>query len=127
MTIEIPDILTSISTPQLIKDDIIKQAKFIELGRGQGVERYAGGFSVVFPCIAADGKKWAFRCWFNSLENLKERYEKFSNDIKKSKLPYFCDFTYVDPGICVNGQDYPTTRMNWIDGVTIKCRISHDR
>ena len=35
-------------------------------------------------------------------------------------MSYFCDFTYTPEGICVNGRLYPTTRMKWIEGYTLK-------
>lgn len=125
---EIEDLMSSISNPALIKDPFIKNAEFEHLKIG-GYKRYTGGFSVVFPCTV-NNEKWAFRCWYTELGNVKDRYEKFAKDIHKSRLPYFCDFTYVDSGICVNGKLYPTTRMKWIDGETIKdyiCNNSHDK
>ena len=115
---EINEIVSSLSAPALIKDPVIKNATFYHLPTG-GFEMYSGGFTVVFPC-KVNGEKWAFRCWTNDLGNVKERYVKFSADMKESKLPYFCDFTYEDVGICVNGRLYPTTRMKWVEGLTIK-------
>lgn len=116
---EIDDIITSLSAPALIKDPIMRTGTFFHLPTG-GYEMYTGGFSVVFPCLA-EGKKWAFRCWYiNNLGDVKDRYMRFSVDMRKSKLPYFCDFAFEDIGICVNGQLFPTTRMKWIEGQTIK-------
>lgn len=116
---EIEDIETSLSVPALIKDPIIKAATFFPLPTG-GYEKFSGGYSVVFPCIS-NGQKWAFRCWYiNDLGNVKDRYMKFAVDMRDSNLPYFCDFSYEDIGICVNGRLYPTTRMKWVEGQTIK-------
>lgn len=115
---EINEIVSSLSSSALIKDPVIKNATFYPLPSG-GLEMYAGGFTVVFPCIV-NGEKWAFRCWTNDLGNVKDRYVRFSADMKESKLPYFCDFTYEDVGICVNGRLYPTTRMRWVEGLTVK-------
>lgn len=123
---EIADIETSLSVPALIKDPIIKNATFFHLPTG-GYEKFSGGFSVVFPCIS-NGQKWAFRCWYiNGLDNIKSRYMNFSVDMHKSHLPYFCDFSYEDIGICVNGEFYPATRMKWIEGQTIKDYIVQHR
>lgn len=116
--IEIADIKTSIENPQLIKDDHARNGIFKKDKRERLIS-YTGGFSVVFP-YEAEGKTWAFRCWHVELSNIKERYTKIGKDISKSRLPFFCEFEFVEQGICVNGTIYPITRMRWIDGDNIK-------
>lgn len=114
----INEIIQSVAVPSLIKDDFISKGKFQELPYG-GYVNYAGGFTVVFP-VNVNGEKWAFRCWHHDLGNLRSHFEILSEELQKLNNPYFCDFTYVDEGIVVNGLKFPTTRMRWIEGKDIK-------
>ena len=124
----ISDILTSISCPILIKDPIIRNGTFYKLSNGD-YEIYSGGFAVVFP-VDVNGEKWAFRCWQNDLGSLGKHFMVLSDELKRTSLPYFCDFTYEDEGIVVNGKIYPTTRMHWIEGLNLKdylCKYKNDK
>ena len=112
------DITQSVQIPQLIKDSFISKGNPLLDGRGNPIH-YSGGFAVVFP-FEVDGKKWAFRCWSADIGNMEKRLHTLSNSLKQLSLPYFCDFTYELEGIVVNGEVYPTTRMQWIDGKNIK-------
>ncbi|MBR1889175.1 MAG: protein kinase family protein [Alloprevotella sp.] len=88
---------------------------------------YTGGFSVVFPYEVANGEKWAFRCWHVDANNSKRRYEIISDAIQQTQLDFLCGFEYIENGINVDGRIYPTTRMRWIDGITIKDYICQNR
>ena len=112
------DIISSVQVPELIKDEIIKQGSVCLDKRGRPLH-YSGGFALVFP-FEVNGNKWAFRCWKADLGNIERRLNQLSEALKKVSLSYFCDFTYIPEGICVNGKLYPTTRMKWIDGYTLK-------
>jgi serine/threonine protein kinase len=112
----ISEILDSIKVPSLIKDDLIRKGTFDTTSRG--VKYYSGGFTVVFPVIVKHDK-WAFRCWHTELGNVRKRFKIISDYINNLKSPYFCDFYYCDEGIVVDGKIFPTTRMRWVDGVTI--------
>ena len=116
----IPEITTSIENHQtMVLDTHARKSQFQRNARGRLI-RYAGGFSVVYPYITSSGEKWAFRCWHAKLGDTKKRSEAISATIQKARLPFLCDFTYTEKGIIVEGTTYPTTRMQWIDGVTIK-------
>ncbi len=88
--------------------------------------RYVGGFSVVFP-YDSQGQTKAFRCWHINVPDAMKRYQIMSKDLKKAKLPYFCDFEYVPKALCVNEEIIPATRMQWIDGKNIKDYICEYR
>ena len=47
--------------------------------------------------------------------------------IQKAQLDFLCGFEYIDKGINVEGNIYPTTRMRWIDGITIKDYICQNK
>ncbi len=123
----IPSIRTSVENKDvLVLDNHAKNGTFERDARGRLIA-YAGGFSVVFPYKTANGEKWAFRCWHLDIKNSKKRYETISDAIKKAKLSFLCEFQYIDKGINVEGNIYPTTRMRWIDGITIKDYICQNR
>lgn len=114
---KISDVIISVETNQLIKDPYIKNGYPI-YDNGQ-ILHYSGGFAVVFP-FQINSEKWAFRCWTSSVKNVDKHLKALSKEMEKNRLPYFCEHTYVEKGICVNGEMYPTTRMKWVDGVNIK-------
>ena len=126
----IPDITTSVNNQKhLVLDSHVKTGVFRRDTKGRLV-RYAGGFTVVYPYNTSNGEKWAFRCWHSELGNVRTRFETISKAIQSSKLPYLCDFVYVDKGISVDGKIYPTTRMRWVEGQTLKtyiCKNSHSQ
>ena len=116
----IPSIRTSVENKSvLILDEHAKNGTFRRDARGRLIA-YTGGFSVVFPYEASDGTKWAFRCWHSDINNTQRRYELISEAIQKAHLSFLCDFDYIEKGINVEGTIYPTTRMRWIEGITIK-------
>jgi serine/threonine protein kinase len=116
----ISEILDSIKVPALIKDDLIRKGTFETTSKG--VKFYSGGFTVVFP-VVVEHDKWAFRCWHTELGNVRKRFKIISDYINNLKSPYFCDFYYCDEGLVVEGKVFPTTRMKWVDGVTINTYI----
>lgn len=123
----IPSIRTSVENKDiLVLDNHAKNGIFERNARGRLIA-YSGGFSVVFPYKTTNGEKWAFRCWHSDIKNSEKRYETISNAIKNAKLSFLCEFQYIDKGINVEGKIYPTTRMRWIDGITIKDYICQNR
>ena len=125
----ISDIKISIENKDFfVKDEFVKKGEFVRNSNGS-LQMYAGGFTAVFP-VVVNGEKWAFRCWHSDLGNVKRRFSKISDSIKSANVPYLCNFEYVDEGIIVNGKIYPTTRMRWIEGLTIKdyiCKYATDK
>ena len=122
------DIVDIIQAPALIKDEFIKKGSVVLDERSNPIH-YTGGFAIVFPFVI-NGNKWAFRCWYNSIGNIGKRLRVLSEELKKAKLPYFCDFTYIDKGIVIDGVISPTTRMQWIEGENIKdyiCKNAHKK
>ena len=116
----IPSIRTSVENKDvLVLDEHAKNGTFRRDARGRLIA-YAGGFSVVFPYELPDGTKWAFRCWHSDISNTQKRYEIISDAIKRANLDFLCEFNYIEKGINVEGNIYPTTRMRWVEGITIK-------
>jgi serine/threonine protein kinase len=116
----VPSIRTSVENKNvLVLDEHAKSGTFRRDARGRLIA-YTGGFSVVFPYELPDGTKWAFRCWHSDISNTQKRYEIISDAIKRVNLDFLCEFTYIEKGINVEGNIYPTTRMRWVEGITIK-------
>lgn len=90
-----------------------------KLKNGNPMKGISGGFSRVYPVKVASNT-FALRCWVKDVGNLKDRYKKVSAYLKKFHLPYFVDFEYVSEGVLVNGTKYPTTRMEWAEGVSLR-------
>lgn len=88
-------------------------------GKDNFVISDTGAFSIVFP-IDMVSKTFALRCWVKDVGNAKNRYQEISAYLKQVNLPYFVDFEYVSEGILVNGTKYPITRMEWVEGVSIR-------
>lgn len=123
----VPSIRTSVENQSvLVLDEHAKNGIFRRDARGRLIA-YVGGFSVVFPYETVNGEKWAFRCWHSDVNNSQRRYEIISDAIQKAQLDFLCDFEYVEKGINVEGTIFPTTRMRWIDGITIKDYICRNR
>lgn len=123
----IPSIRTSVENQNvLVLDEHAKNGVFRRDARGRLIA-YTGGFSVVFPYETANGEKWAFRCWHVDVNNSKRRYEIISDAIHQAQLDFLCGFEYTEKGINVEGKIYPTTRMRWIEGITIKDYICQNR
>ncbi len=123
----IPSIKTSVENKDvLVMDEHAKQGTFKRDARGR-LMSYAGGFSVVFPYQIDNGEKWAFRCWHADVNNTQKRYETIAHAITDARLDFLCDFEYVEKGINVEGKIYPTTRMRWVDGISLKDYICKHR
>jgi TPR repeat protein/serine/threonine protein kinase len=90
-----------------------------------------GGFCVIFQYTLPNGRKYAVRCWYNELDNIKARTEAIARVLQSSKLPYFVDFHYIDRGIAigVNGRimEKPIVKMEWVKGRELKDYINDNR
>ena len=97
-------------------------------GNPLGVPPYAGSFSINFPFEVSDfdlfgSRVFGLRCWLKgSQETYGTRYKKIEPYLKRVNLPYFVDFKYndADEGILIAGKKYPTLRMEWVEGQTLR-------
>ena len=81
--------------------------------------QYSGGFAAVYP-YAVQGKKYAVRCWFSSIDNAVEQSRKVSEILKKTKLPYFVEFEVIDDGILTTKGKQPVVIMDWCNHALLK-------
>lgn len=86
---------------------------------------YEGGWSIVFP-IDKGSKTFALRCWIKDVDDAEIRYQKISEYLTQANLPYFVDFEYLPEGIWVRGTKYPTTCMEWANGLPLRAFIEQN-
>jgi uncharacterized membrane protein len=85
----------------------------------------AGGFACAFKYETFHPKKlWAVRCFLQSTSSVATHYPKVS-----SRLPnipcssYFVECSFLAQGIRVDGNLYPTVKMEWADGKDLRTFI----
>ena len=86
-------------------------------------QAFSGGRAVVFPVII-EGRKYAIKCWIQSLGALEERYQAISRLIQNSKPSYLIDSIYRQKELLFNGIRYPVLQMEWSESRTLKQWIS---
>jgi hypothetical protein len=102
---------TSVLDPMLASGTVQVDALGIPFGR-------SGQFALTYK-ISANGQDYAFRCFQSERPGIHDRYIAISNERLATRLPYFVDFTYLDPGVRVQGATYPALRMEWAEGLTL--------
>ncbi len=107
-----------------LQDPNLKGGK-VKVGKDNFVLSYAGGFSIVFPIDVAS-KTLALRCWTKGIDDAQIRYEKISDYLRQVSLPWFVDFRYEPEGIMVMGKKHPITRMEWVEGVSLRESIEQN-
>ncbi|NNH72945.1 hypothetical protein HLB23_24315 [Nocardia uniformis] len=82
----------------------------------------SGGFAATFR-IDCGGRQWAVRCFHRSDgtdRGLLHRYGHIDAFITgNSDLDFLVPVKYLDDGIIVNGNTFPTVRMQWVDGLPL--------
>jgi formylglycine-generating enzyme required for sulfatase activity len=79
----------------------------------------SGNFADVYEVRCPDGQRWAVKCFTREVAGLHQRYEAISNHLRRAKLPFTVDFSYLDEGIRVRGQWFPVLKMQWVEGLTL--------
>ncbi|MCT7969081.1 hypothetical protein NG799_22465 [Laspinema sp. D1] len=107
-------------------DKVLKHGKPVMQANNPHLLRsYNGGKAIVYE-IETNPHKFALKCWIEDLGDLKIRYKAIDEYLHQVKLPYFVDFSYKEQGILVNGQRFPTVRMEWVKGISFKKFISNN-
>ena len=97
-----------------------------DLKRGEAVANalglpmpYSGSFADVYQVRCPDGSRWAVKCFTREAVGLRERYHEISAWLRRAKLPFTVDFTYLEQGIRVAGKWHPVLKMQWVEGLTL--------
>jgi len=104
-------------------DPAIKTGKVLMRKDGLFPQAYSGGRAVVFP-VLIESRKYAIKCWIQSLGALEERYQSISRLIQSSKPPYLIESVYREKELLFNGSRYPVLQMQWSESRTLKEWIS---
>ncbi len=80
---------------------------------------YSGNFADVYQVRCRDGSRWAVKCFTREAPGLRDRYQEIGAHLRRMKLPFTVDFTYLEQGIRVVGKWYPVLKMEWVEGLTL--------
>jgi hypothetical protein len=84
----------------------------------------SGNFADVYQMRCPDGSRWAVKCFTREVPGLRERYQEISAWLRRAKLPFTVDFSYLEQGIRVTGKWYPILKMQWVEGLTLNQFVS---
>lgn len=104
-------------------DSAVKAGKVLMRKDGLFPQAFSGGRAVVFP-VLIKSRKYAIKCWIQSLGALEERYQAISQLIQSSKPPYLIESVYREKELLFNGIRYPVLQMQWSESRTLKEWIS---
>lgn len=104
-------------------DSAVKTGRVLMRKDGLFPQAFSGGRAVVFPVLIED-RKYAIKCWIQSLGALEERYRAISRLIQGSKPPYLIESVYREKELLFNGTRYPVLQMQWSESRTLKEWIS---
>lgn len=113
----VPEYNVSIKTPALVHPKVLKGGHPIE--KGNRLSKYSGGFCVVYP-YQTPNKKYAVRCWYVEVSDVKERTQLIAQALKDSGLPYFVGFDYYEDGIMTPQGVQPVVVMDWVEATPFK-------
>ena len=122
----ISEYLRALRYPQIAfknLDPILVAGKPVKIvPNSQDLWSSSGGWACVAKYETFSPKKlWAVRCFLRSTSDYANHYRKVS-----SRLPnipcssYFLEFSFLDKGIRVEGNIYPTVKMEWAEGKNLK-------
>ena len=84
----------------------------------------SGNFASVFALTAADGRRYAVKCFTRDVPDQRERYEAISRHlaaVAPSRLsqPWKMDFEFLPEEILVSGRRWPVMKMAWVEGIPL--------
>ena len=102
----------SFADPDLRDAEVAKDAKGLPIPA-------SGQFGIVYQMVAADGRRWALKCFTADIPGRSERYKKISAHLRRCDLPFMVGFEYLDEGVFIQGAWYPVLKMDWVEGQTL--------
>jgi hypothetical protein len=79
----------------------------------------SGSFADVYHLRHPAGGSWAVKCFTRPVADRQERYHEISSHLRRARLPFTIDFTYLEEGIRVHGRWYPVVKMQWVEGLLL--------
>ena len=109
------DFRDAVQTPQqCFETDFLAQGTTAVTSMGTPLV-YSGNFACVFK-VNIGGRDVAVRCFTREIKDQRERYGHLSDYLKGVKPEAFVGFEYMERGIRVKGDWYPTVMMDWAEG-----------
>src|SRR5271170_8415351 len=75
----------------------------------------SGNFADVYA-IQTQQRKWAVKCFTRQIPGLQERYREISKYLAQNPMPFMVEFQFLDKGIRIQADWYPTLKMHWVEG-----------
>src|SRR5262245_58186382 len=94
-------------------DSSLKSARIVTNGMKLPIA-LGGGFALTYTA-AAQGKKFAVRCFHKEVRDLEARYAHVDSALRTIGGPYFVGFEFQSAGILVNGKRFPIVKMDWAE------------
>jgi hypothetical protein len=86
------------------------------LGRPRAI---SGNFAGVFSVTAADGTRYAIKCFTREAPEQAARYRAVGEHLARLDDDWTVGFDYLARGILVEGVWHPVLRMEWVEGVNL--------
>jgi hypothetical protein len=102
------------NTARCFKDPVLKAGSPITDARGFP-KPISGNFASVFTIRAADGKRWAVKCFTRYVADQEIRYQRISETLADVNKPWRVAFEYEFEGILCEGKWFPILKMEWIE------------
>ncbi len=79
----------------------------------------SGNFASVFSVTAANGRRYAIKCFTREVSDQEVRYRAVSDHLAKLDHRWKVGFTYLPHGIMVEGHRYPILKMDWVEATSL--------
>jgi len=112
------DYVLAVGMPQaFVLDPILKHGRAATNNGAPLI--FSGSFARVF-LFEVGKRKYALRCWISDAGDVSRNYEHAQHYFASRRFPFIADFDIQEKGILINGECWPTLRMEWIEGPTLK-------
>ncbi|PRY42287.1 protein kinase domain-containing protein [Umezawaea tangerina] len=106
------------NTALCFDDPELKGAR-VELDKLQRPRAISGNFASVFSVTAANGRRYAIKCFTREVADQEVRYRAVSDHLAKLDHRWKVGFTYLPHGIMVEGRRYPILKMDWVEATSL--------
>ncbi len=98
-------------------DAELREAEAVANALGLPLPR-SGNFADVYEFRRGESR-WAVKCFTREVAGLRERYAEISGRLRRARLPFAVDFSYLEEGIRVRGRWHPVLKMRWVEGLLL--------
>ncbi|HWO66657.1 MAG TPA: hypothetical protein VNO31_42170 [Umezawaea sp.] len=106
------------NTALCFDDPELKGAR-VELDKLHRPRAISGNFASVFSVTAANGRRYAIKCFTREVSDQEVRYRAVSDHLARLDHRWKVGFTYLPHGIMVDGHRYPILKMDWVEATSL--------